>query len=401
MAGQTRRKTVVEAHPFKPLRIAYFSEVYWPKASGVALTVQRTTKAMQARGHKTRVYAPWGELPPGSPDIEGVHRSPGLPLVWDASIHWAFPRRREVLADLAEFRPHIVHLVTEWPMGRTGAWAGRRLGVPMIASAHTDYERYSRIYKAPMTVKPGWAMLRRFYSQAAKVLCPSIPYERHLNSRGVVHTGIWARGVDPADFSPRFRTDEFRRTVGAGPDDLIVTHVGRLAPEKDLNVLADAWERLGRKGRRGAKLVIVGSGLVEDDIRARGLPDSHMTGLLLDQALSEAYASGDIFAFPSSTETFGNCLLEAMSSGLAPIVVGEGGVLDYARDGQNALIVPAHDPAAFAEALSKLLTDHKLRARIRQGALDTAAASGWDSVFDGLLADYRSVVEGWKVWQAA
>src|SRR5690606_29757703 len=153
-------------------------------------------------------------------------------------------------------------------------------------------------------------------------------FERFLHTRGVHHTGLWTRGVDPARFHPRFRSAEWRARFGVGPDDLLGTYIGRLAREEDLLRLIAAWRGLGAR-RGSAQLVLVGQGPLEAELRSGGLPGVHVAGLLEGRALSEAYASADLFVFPSATETFGNSLLEAMASGLPSLAVRAGGVLEF------------------------------------------------------------------------
>ncbi len=375
------------------MRIAYFSEVYWPKISGVSHTLVRTVDGLKARGHSARVYTP--RLAEVEADRPEVHRSPGRPIALDRSIPWGFPRKHEVLRDLKRFDPDIVHLATEFPMGRVGAWAARKLGIPRIASAHTDYEKYSSLYGLGMVMKPGWVYLRRFYANAGRVLCPSRPYEAHLNARGVAHTGIWSRGVDTRRFHPGYRSHEWRARFGIGPDDLLVAYVGRLAPEKNLHLLMAAWESLsgmvrGADGRNVA-LSFVGDGLMEEEIGRRALWNAHLTGPLEGTELATAYASADVFLFPSSTETFGNCLLEAMASGVPAVAVRGGGVLDYAEDEVNCLLARPDDVRDYARRIRRLLDDDELRGRIREGGLATAHERSWDAVFARLLADYREV----------
>jgi glycosyltransferase involved in cell wall biosynthesis len=223
------------------------------------------------------------------------------------------------------------------------------------------------------------------------VLCPSRFYEEAIHRHGVTHTGIWSRGVDPAVFSPSHRSAAYREALGVGPDDLLVTYIGRVAREKNLNLLLDAWEMLeGERG--GAQLVLVGRGPLEDEIRRREIGGVHVTGLLQGEVLSAAYASADLFAFPSATETFGNSLLEAMASGLPSLVAGAGGVLEFAAHGENALIVEPDSTAAITAALRRLLHDAGLRRRLSEGALRTAGVRRWDAVYDGLLREYAEAV---------
>lgn len=376
----------------RALRVALFSEVYWPMVSGVGVTLLRLTEALHARGHRVRVYSATYPLPPEG-DRPEVHRSPSVPLFLYPDVQWAFPRLRDVVEDLARFRPDVVHVATEFSLGIAGVKAARQLGIPIIASAHTDYDQYAARYGVTWALRAGWHYLRWFYGQAHRVLCPSRIYEEHLHSRGVLHTGVWSRGVDPAEFHPRFRSESYRARFGAGPGDLLVTYIGRIAREKNLELLLRAWEMLV-PSRGAAQLVLVGRGPLEDEIRRRELPGVHVTGLLRGRELAEAYASADVFTFPSPTETFGNSLLEAMGSGLPSLVAAAGGVLEFSEHGNNAWLVEPNSTAAIADGLGRLMADAALRRRLVEGALRTAAARRWDLVYDRLVADYRAAAAG-------
>jgi phosphatidylinositol alpha 1,6-mannosyltransferase len=384
--------------PDAPLRIALFSEVYWPMVSGVGVTLLRLTEALQRRGHHIRVYSATYALPPGG-DRPEVHRSPSVPFFLYPDVQWAFPRLRDVVDDLSRFRPDVVHVATEFSLGIAGVKAARQLGAPIVASAHTDYDQYAVRYGVTWALRAGWHYLRWFYGQAHRVLCPGRIYEEHLHSRGVPHTGIWSRGVDPEEFHPDFRSEAYRARFGVGPADLLVTYIGRIAREKNLELLLRAWEALAGS-RGGAQLVLVGRGPLEEEIRRRELPGVHVIGLMTGQELAEAYASADLFTFPSPTETFGNSLLEAMGSGLPSLVAAAGGVLEFAEHGRNAWLVAPNSTGAIADGLARLLADPALRRRLAEGALQTAAERRWDAVYDQLVADYRAAASS-RVIRAA
>ena len=368
--------------------------------SGVGVTLLRLTEALEERGHQVRVYSANYALPKGQPDRPEVHRSPSVPFFLYQDVQWAFPRLRDVVGDLVQFRPDVVHLATEFALGLVGLKAARRLGLPIVASAHTDYEKYAQRYGVDWAIRAGWRYLRWFYGQAHCVLCPSRIYEEQLHSRGVTHTGIWSRGVDPAHFHPRFRAEAYRRSLGLDPNDLLVTYIGRIAREKNLALLLDAWEMLA-PSRGSAKLALVGRGPLEDEIRRREIPGVHVTGLMHGPELSAAYASADIFTFPSATETFGNSLLEAMGSGLPSLVAAAGGVLEFSQHGENAWLVAPNSASAIADGLRRLMEDSGLRRRLAGGALRTARERGWDEVYAQLLADYRNAIESRRMVRAA
>jgi glycosyltransferase involved in cell wall biosynthesis len=382
------------------VRIALFSEVYWPMVSGVGVTLLRLTRALEERGHQVRIYSATYALPKGQPDRPEVHRSPSIPLFLYPDVQWAFPRVRDVIDDAARFRPDVVHLATEFSLGLAGLKAARQLRLPIIASAHTDYDKYAARYGVDWALRFGWHYLRWFYGQAHRVLCPSRIYEQHLHARGVTHTGVWSRGVDPGEFHPSFRSEAYRRRLGVGPGDLLVTYIGRIAREKNLTQLLAAWDALAAQ-RGSAKLALVGRGPLEDEIRRRHIPGVHVLGLMHDRELSEAYASADIFVFPSATETFGNSLLEAMGSGLPSLAAAAGGVLEFAQHGRNAWLVAPNSAPAIAQGLHRLIQDPALRRALVDGALQTARERGWDEVYGRLLEDYREAVESRREVRAA
>jgi glycosyltransferase involved in cell wall biosynthesis len=314
-----------------------------------------------------------------------------MPLFLYRDIQWAFPRRGEVLRDARAFRPDVVHVATEVSMGVIGLKVARALALPVVASAHTDYEKYASRYGMEWAGRAAWPYLRWFYGHAARVLCPSKLYEQHLHSRGVMHTGIWSRGINSAEFHPKFRSEAYRRSLGVGPDDLLVTYIGRIAKEKNLDLLLEAWELLGTR-QEGAQLVLVGHGPLQEEIRRRDMPGVRLAGLKQGRELAEAYASADLFVFPSSTETFGNVLLEAMGSGLPSVVTADGGVLEFAVHGKNAWLVAPDSADALVSGLDRLLHDPALRQQLAKGALETAGLRSWDGIYESLESEYRDAI---------
>ncbi len=382
------------------MRIAMFSEVYWPMISGVSTTLTRTADALIRRGHQLRVYSAAYPLGDGMADRPEVHRSPGRTFFLSPEVQWAAPDQAEITADLARFRPDLVHLATEFAMGYAGLRAARAIEAPIIASAHTDYERYAGRYGMRWAVGAGWLYLRWFYRHAHRVLTPSASFERHLRNRGIEHTGIWTRGVDADQFSPSFRSARYRQELGIGPDDLLVGYVGRIAPEKGVERLLDAWKSLAPRYPR-AHLVFTGQGLMEPEIRRRALPRVHLTGMKRGIELATAYASADVFAMPSVTETFGNVTLEAMSAGVAPVAMAAGGIGEFGIDGVNVLLADPDQDGAFRDALDRLLGNPALRRDLARGARTTALGRSWGPIYDRLVASYADAAAAGRSARAA
>ena len=368
--------------------------------SGVAITLQRAVDALRARGHAVRVYTASYALADGVADRPEVHRSRSRSFFLYPDMQWAFPRHRELVRDAAAFRPDVIHAATEFAVGVAGIRVAKSLGVPAVASAHTHYDEYAARYHLHWALGPGWRYLRWFYGRTERVLCPSRIYEEHLHGRGVPHTALWTRGVDTSVFAPEFRSAAYRDAVGVGPGDLLVTYVGRLAPEKNLDLLLDAWRTIAER-HPGARLALVGGGPRAEALAERRLPGVRMMGELGGAELSAAYASADVFAFPSTSETFGNVLLEAMASGVAPVVAASGGVLDFARHDENAWLVRPNSEQALVDGIDRLAADPGLRTRLAGGAVRTAVGRRWDAIHDGLAELYREVAGKGRLVRAA
>ena len=382
------------------MRIALFSEVYWPMVSGVGVTLLRLTRALEERGHQVRVYSASYPLPNGQSDRPEVHRSPSVPLFLYPDVQWAFPRLRDVVDDAARFRPDVVHVATEFALGIAGLKVARQLRLPLVASAHTDYDQYAARYGVDWALRAGWRYLRWFYGQGHRVLCPSRIYEEHLHSRGVTNTGIWSRGVDTNCFHPRFRSEAYRRALGVGPGDLLVTYIGRIAREKNLGLLLEAWDAVAPV-RGSARLVLVGRGPLEDGDsaardpgRARGRADGRagaVDGLRLGRHLRLSLGHRDLRQ------------LAARGDGVGAAVAGRGGGrrarVRPAR--RNAWLVAPNSAPAIAEGLGRLMEDSALRRCLSEGALQTAGERGWDEVYDQLIGDYQDAIDRRGATQAA
>jgi glycosyltransferase involved in cell wall biosynthesis len=193
-------------------------------------------------------------------------------------------------------------------------------------------------------------------------------------------------------FSPTHRREATRAALGVAPDESMLLYVGRLAAEKNLHLLLEGWQRVFARHPR-ARLVVVGTGPLEEALQTDVPAGVILAGVRTGPELSAIYAAADCFAFPSSTETFGNVLLEAMSSGLPALAVRAGGVLDFAVHGVNAWLVTPDSVPALAEGLEALLDDPALRERLRAGALATAGQRDWQAIFDGVVTEYQRAIQ--------
>jgi len=384
------------------LRLALFTDTYPPQINGVARTLERLVRAIEARGGAVHVVTV--EDPAASPDgtVSGAPRAPGSGLRtpisrWPSVPFWAYPQlrvsapaRMRALDVIERFRPTLVHAATEFGVGLGALVAAREARVPLVTSYHTHFEQYIHFYRLSFLNAIAWPYLRWFHNSGLRTFVPSGVVARELEAHGVRGVRVWGRGVELDRFHPRFRSADCRARLGANDGTLLVAYVGRLAPEKGIDV-ALAGMRLALERQPGRVVfALAGDGPAEARCRASAPPGTVFTGRLVGRALSEFYASADVLVFPSLTETFGNVVLEAMASELALIAPDEGATTELATS-ERALQFPARDPAALAACVERLLHDDSLRRRLAAAALAEARERTWDRVFDRLLADYREV----------
>ncbi len=369
------------------LRLALFTDTYPPQVNGVARTLERLVDAVEARGGTARVFT---VEDPEATSTPHTQRYPSVRFWAYDQLRAAWPRSRRVREDVEAFAPTLVHAATEFGVGLAGRRAARALDVPFVSSYHTSFTSYARFYKLGVLARPGWSFLRWFHNSGRRTYCPTQAIVDEVNAEGFTNTAVWSRGVDTERFSPRFRSMALRESIQADDETLVIAYVGRLAAEKGLGVGLEAVRRVqaARPGR--VRFVAVGDGPLTADVRRLAPSGSWLPGKLLGQALSEAYASADVFLFPSVTDTFGNVLLEAMASGL-PVVGADVGPTREQLHPDRGWLVSAGDPRAFTDALIALVDDRSRLREARAAALAFAASKTWGSIWDQLIGDYLTV----------
>ena len=356
---------------------------------------------LRARGWEVGVVAPRypDHPPPGVrlfvDDLGGADYYVPVPSVAFPpypDIRLAAPSYGRIAAAMREFQPDIVHCATEFMIGRLGQTAARRAGLPIVTSYHTDFSRYTEAYGAPWLRPSVSGYIARFHGRALRTFTPSDAACADLHALGVPHVEVWGRTVDTRTFMPQRRDDTLRRALGVERKFLFL-HVGRLAAEKGVHWILDAFRIVRELLPAGSvHLVIAGGGPEEPALRAAAPPDVSFMGVLdRTKRLPQLYASADAFVFTSLTETLGLVVLEAMSSGLPVVATPAGGVADHLRDGENGLAFGAGAVGEMAHAMVRLVMDPALRQRLALGARHTAEGLSWEGELDRLDASYREV----------
>ncbi|MCX3060099.1 glycosyltransferase family 4 protein [Streptomyces beihaiensis] len=366
------------------MRVVIVTESFPPDINGVAHCALQTARHLAARGHDPLVVAPATSAGPGA-DAGApcpVVRVPSLPLPGYPQVRVALPSRR-VAQTVAAHRADIVHLASPFVLGVRGMAAAARHGVPAVAVYQTDLAGYARTY---MGAGEGtaWRRIRGVHTAADRTLAPSTAALRDLEAHGVPRVRLWPRGVDTVRFRPE-RRDALLRAELAPRGELLVGYVGRLAPEKHVELLARV-QRLP-----GVRLVVVGDGPSETSLRGT-LPDAVFLGRRTGDELARIFASLDVFAHTGPYETFCQTVQEAMASGVPVIAPAAGGPLDLVAHGTTGLLVPPGDQDTVHDAVRALAADPGLRAAYGAAGRAAVADRTWEAVGDQLVEHYTEVL---------
>ena len=367
----------------RTLRIAVVTETWPPEVNGVAASAARFVEGLRERGHQIQLVRPRqkNDLVEGSGDEVLVR---GLAIPKYPALRMGLPARRALERLWTLRRPDVVHVVTEGPLGWSALQAAQKLKLAAVSDFRTNFHAYTQHYGVGWLKAPIVAYLRKFHNRTLFTFVPSETVRAELAGLGVRGLRVIARGVDTRLFDPARRDVRLRASWGAGHDDPVCLYVGRLAAEKNLECLAASW--LAVKARMpNARLVLVGDGPERGVLKAR-FPEAIFAGTRRGEDLAAHFASGDLFLFPSLTETFGNVTLEAMASGLAVVAFGYAAAGEVIRHGASGLLAPYGDGESFVRQAA-ILAGSLARARA-MGALarEEAAGRGWGKVVQQLEA---------------
>lgn len=355
-------------------RIAFYQGVFRANFDGTMTTMTRVVEELRRRSIEHLVLTPLGPAE-GEQPLAPLHLVPSVPFPLYPRYRVALPRRATIWKALDDFAPELVQIGTPDLGGKCVLnWALDR-GVPAIGGYHTHFPTYLRYYGAGFLEPLVWKDLRKIYNSCAKTLVPTEAVMRELEEKGIERLAPWPRGVDVEDFDPARRDDALRREFGAEPGDILIAYAGRLVAEKNVEQAARAFAHVAAQEPR-ARFVFIGDGPREKAVR-RIIPQAAFPGYLTGAELHRAYAAADIFCFVSSTEAFGNVVLEAMASGL-PIVTLRGTAMGELVEKARCGFLPrTPSPRRVAKALLALCNDAARRTVYARNARRFAESQSW------------------------
>jgi glycosyltransferase involved in cell wall biosynthesis/predicted metal-dependent phosphoesterase TrpH len=379
--GTTRRK--------RPPRALVFTDTF-SEVNGVAGTMRRLAAAAADGSFAGAVVAASHE--PAPPGTVALAPDWSLSLPSYEAIDLRFPLPTDVLALVEREQPDVIQVATPGPVGVCGLAVARLVGVPVVGSYHTELGPYAlHLTRDALVADAIGVYVDWFYRQCASVLAPTRQVADALRARGLANVAIWGRGVDCERFGPERRDDDLRLRLLGEDGGLLVLSVGRLSHEKRIGVLLDAYAYASRE-LPDLRLVVAGDGPARRELERTAPAGTVFTGELVGDDLAALYASADMFCFPSTTDTFGQVLLEAGASGLPVVAAATGGALELVHDGRTGLLVPPDEPRALAAALVELASDPALRRRCGAAGRAAAFERTWPAAIGALATVYENVL---------
>ncbi len=375
-----------------PLQIALVTETYLPEVNGVAITIGRMVHGLRQRGHHIHLVRP-RQYKQDVAAEETHYRETlvtGMPIPGYPELKSGLPAKGLLLRLWKLQRPDIVHIATEGPLGWSALSAARKLNIPVSTDFHTNFHSYSQHYGVGLLKKPIAAYLRHFHNKAACTMVPTTSLQQQLEFEGYKNVLVVSRGVDAELFHPSKRSAELRASWSVDETIPVVMLVSRLAPEKNLHVVIQAFDQM-RKICPLARLVMVGDGPARAELEKQH-PHVIFAGMQTGEPLAQHYASGDIFLYPSLTETYGNVTVEAMASGLATVAYDYAAARQHIQHETNGLLVPFADTDAFVKMSTALISDMDRVQRLRLAARQTVESLTWEHIMSEMEAVLLDIV---------
>ena len=368
------------------MKIAIYAGMYKRNYDGATKTLYELTDSLLLRKIKVGIWAFC--ITPQERHGLSLHKVPSIPLLLypDYKIALPFPRLKK---QLDAFQPDVVHIAAPDLAGIYLLRYAKKNKIPMVISHHTDFPSYLKSYKVGFLKKSVWNFFKWLYNQAGVVFVPTEEVQKDLAEKRITHTRIWSRGIHTDVFNPSFRSSTLRGEWSTG-EKKVILYSGRFVWYKDLQTFIDVYRLFKERGPEDIVFVLLGRGPIEEELRT-SMPDAIFPGYLSGKQLGRAYASADIFLFPSTTETFGNVIQEALAAGIPAVVSDKGGCQEIVKRSGGGLIAKAKDAESFYQCCKQLLTNKDLYNALRSSGLRYAKKKAWKRINDAVIFEYYRI----------
>ena len=369
------------------MRVAIYAGMFIPDYDGATKTLFELIRTLRQRRAEVAVWT-FSRRPDVLPGVS-VFKVPAISFPFYPDYKFALPGPN-LFRQIRKFKPDVIHLTVPDAVGLSLTGYAKIKRIPLLISYHTDFISYLEERNLWYLSRTWWPILRWFYNQADSLLVPSQNSGSKLARHGIQPASVWTRGLPEGRFSPSFRSESLRRRWGAEGKKVILFS-GRFAWFKGLRVFGHVYNLFKKSIYPSPVFVLIGRGPMEEDLKKR-MPEAVFPGYLTGEDLSAAYASADILLFPSTTETFGNVIQEAIASGLPAVVSDRGGCQEIVNQTGGGLVARAGKPVSFFHQCHRLLADETLYHRIRETGLLNIKGRDWETVNQVVLGEYRRLV---------
>lgn len=371
------------------MKIAIFTDTFYPDVNGVARTLKRLTNYFESQDIDYKIFAPDSNSKEYVPSH--IHRFKSLSFFLYPECRLAFPNIFHIKSELQRFSPDLIHVATPFSAGLCGIYYAKKLNIPLVGSYHTNFDHYLQYYDLQILSKIVWKYMHWFHRTCEKLFVPSIETLHQLKNHGFTNLEIWPRGVDCQLFHPHYDKADVRKRYGI-TERYLLTYAGRLAPEKDIKTLMAVAKSIPLDLNESIHWLIVGDGPLREELESQAVSNMTFTGYLEGEHLAEVYSASDVFVFPSPTETFGNVVLEALASGTPVIGANAGGVRNIIKSGETGhLCTPGH-VEEFKASIVQLLKNDQLREQMGSAGRNYAITQRWDKIFENLTWHYTEIL---------
>ena len=363
-----------------PLNISVVTETFPPDINGVAHTLSKMVNGLQLNGHNIWLVRPRIEKKELAQNRQGFNELlvKGMPIPFYKQLRMGLPAKKELHRLWSHKRPDVVHIATEGPLGWSALQVAKKLKIPISTDFRTNFHAYSSHYGIGWLSGAILSYMRKFHNAADATMVPTEQLAQTLSSAGFERLHVVPRGIDTQLFSPSKRDPALRASWKADSDTIVMLYVGRLAVEKNLELVLQTYAMAKQQSVK-AKLVLVGDGPMRHELE-QSFADVIFAGFRTGEDLAAHYASADMFVFASQTETFGNVTLEAMASGLAVVAFNHAAAGELIQNGVNGMLAAHASDIHFEMAAQTLLNRPELMAYVRQQACISAQSMGWDTI---------------------
>lgn len=373
------------------MRVAFFTETFLPKVDGIVTVTCLFLDHLEQRGIQTAIVAPkMGVESYRATPVIGV---PGvtMPLYPELKVG---PPTLSTYSQVKAFQPDVIHCIHPALIGGAGLLMAKYLGVPTVASFHLDVARLVHHFNIGFIEPIAEFLTKTIFSQADYTLAPSRQIQRDLLALGLEDVGLWRRGVDAEKFNPRYRNADMRARLSDGhPEDVVLLYVGRLSTEKQIDQLKPVLQAVPN-----ARLALVGDGPAREDLQKHFAgTNTVFMGYLKGEPLSQAYASADMFVFPSALETFGLVVVEAMAAGLPVVASRVGGIPEVVEEGRTGYTFNVGDVDALINGVRQIARSCECITEMGLAARAFAETQTWPAMNDEVIDLYTRLIESRRV----